>query len=72
MKKVFQQQSELQVTKFLIVRVLSSSFNVSSLELRNKKKATQKWSFRAANDIVLNQVRVYHERVYAENVLSKI
>ena len=29
------------------------------------------WSLRVANDIKLNQVRVYHERVYAENVLGK-
>ena len=50
---------------------VSSSYNVSSLELRNKRKTTQQWSFRVAFDIVLNQVRVYHERVYADNVVSK-
>ena len=31
----------------------------------------QYWRFRVAKDIVLNQVRVYHERVYADNVVSK-
>ena len=71
MKKFFEQQSELQVAKSLIVHVLSSSYNIPRLELRNKKKATQPWSLFVANDNVLNQVGVYHERVYADNVLSK-
>ena len=70
-KRVFEKRSELQVTNCLIVHVLSSSYNVSSLELRNKRKATQQWSFRVANDILLNQVGVYHERVCANNVVSK-
>ena len=52
--------------------VLSNSYNVSRLELRNKRKATKQWNFCGANDIVLNQVCVYHERVYAYNVVSKI
>ena len=26
---------------------------------------------RVANDVVLNEVRVYHERVYADNVVRK-
>ena len=30
------------------------------------------WNFCVANDIVLNQVGVYHERVYADNVVSKL
>ena len=36
-------------------------------------KTTQQWGFRGANDIdiVLNQVRVYHDNVYADNVVSK-
>ena len=72
MKTIFEQRSELQVAKCLIVHVPSSSYNVSGLELQNKKKATQQWSLRVANDIVLNQVRVYHERVYANNVGSKV
>ena len=72
MKKIFEQRSELQVAKCLIVHVLSSSYNVSRLELRNKRKATQQWSLCVANDIVLNQVGVYHERVYADNVVSKL
>ena len=71
MERIFEQWSELQVAKFLIVHVLSSSYNVSSLELRNKRKAMQQWCFRVAKDIVINQVRVYHERVYADNVVSK-
>ena len=71
MKRIFEQWSELQVAKCLIVHVLSSSYNVSRLKLRNKRKATQQWSFCVANDIVLNQVGVYHERVYANKVVSK-
>ena len=70
MRKIFEQLSELQVAECLIVHVLSSSYNVSRLELRNKKKATQQWSFCVANHNVLNQVGVYHERVYADNVVS--
>ena len=71
MKRIFEQRSELQVAKCLIVHVLSSSNNVYRLDLRNKRKTTQQWSLCVANDIVLNQVCVYHERVYAYNVLSK-
>ena len=55
-KRIFEQRSEMQVAKCLIVHVLSSSYDVSRLELRNKRKATQQWSLRVANDIVLNQV----------------
>ena len=62
-KKFFEQRSDLQVAKCLIVHVLPSSYNVSSLELRNKRKATQQGRLRVANDIVLKQVRAYHERV---------
>ena len=71
MKRGFEQRSELQVAKCLIVHELSSSYNVSSLELRNKRKATHQWNFCVTNDIELNQVGVYHERVYANNVVSK-
>ena len=71
MKRFFEQRSELQVAKCLIVRVQSSSYNVFRLEFRNKRKATQQWSLFVANDIVLNQVGVYHERVYADNVVNK-
>ena len=59
MKRIFEQRSELQVAKCLIVHVLFSSYNVSRLELRNKRKATEQWSFCVANDILLNQVGVY-------------
>ena len=72
MRRIFEKRSELQVAKCLIVHVLSSSYNVSRIQLRNKRKATQQWSFSVANDIVLNQVGVYHERVYADNVVSKL
>ena len=71
MKKFFELWSELQVAKCLIVHLLSSNYNVSSLEFRSKKKVTQQWCFRVANDILLNQVRVYHERLYADNVVGK-
>ena len=71
MKRIFEQWFELQVAKFLIDHVLSNNYNVSRFELRNKRKATQQWSFCVTNDIVLNQVCVYHERVYAYNVVSK-
>ena len=40
MKWIFEQRPELQVAKCLIVHVLSSSYNVSRLELRNERKAT--------------------------------
>ena len=65
-EKKFEQRSELQVAKCLIFHVLSSSYDVSRLELRNKRKATQQWGLRVANDIVFN-----HEGVYADNVVSK-
>ena len=71
MKRIFEQRSELQVAKCLIVLVVSSNYNVSRLELRNKRKATQQWSLCVANVIVLNQVGVYHEMVYGDNVVSK-
>ena len=71
MKRSFEQRSELQVAKCLIIHVLSSSYNVFRLELQNKRKATQQWSLCVTNDIVLNQVGGYHERVYADNVVSK-
>ena len=71
MKIIFEQRSKLQVAKCLIVHVMSSSYNFSRLELRNKTKATQQKSLCVANDIVLNNVGVYHERVYADNVVSK-
>ena len=65
MKGTFERRSELQVAKCLIVHVLAGSYNVSRLELRNKRKAMQQRGLRVANDFVLNQVCVYHERVYA-------
>ena len=70
MQRIFWQRSELQVAKCLIVHVLSSSYIVSSLQLRNKRKTTQQGSFHVANELVLSQVRVYHARVYADNVVS--
>ena len=72
MKRLSQHRSGLQVAKRLIVHVLSSSYNFSRLDLRKKRKATQQWSLCVANDIVLNQVAVCHERVYADTVVSKL
>ena len=69
MKRIFEQRSELQVAKCLIVYVLSRSYNVSRLELRNNRKATQQRNLRVANDIELNQ-GVYDERMYAGNVVG--
>ena len=71
MKSIFEQRSELQVAKCLRVHLLSSSYNVSRLELRNRRKATQQWSLCVATGIVLNHVGVYHEGVYADNVVNK-
>ena len=70
-KKISKQRFELQIAKCLVVQLLSNSYNASSPELRINWKATQRGSRRVANDIVLNQVRVYHERVYADKVVSK-
>ena len=69
--KNFEQRSELQVAKCLIVHVLSSSYNASSLQLRKRRKVTQQWSFRVTNDNLLNQVREYDQKAYADNVISK-
>ena len=71
LKTIFEQWSELQVAKNLIVHVLSSSYKVSRFELLREKKATQQWFFRVSNDILLKQIGVHHERVYTDNVLSK-
>ena len=71
MKRIFEQRSELQVVKCLRFHVLSSSYSVSSLELRNIRKAAHEWNLRVAKGIVLNQLSEYHERVYTDNVLSK-
>ena len=71
MKRFFEQWSELQVAECQIVHVLSSSYNASTFELWHKRKATQQWGFRVANDIALNQVRIYQERAYADNGGSK-
>ena len=72
MKRYFEQRSELQVAKCLLVHILSSSYNFSRLELRNEKKTTQQRSLLFAHHFVLNQVRVYHERVYADRFIVKI
>ena len=70
-KRIFEQWSELQVAKCLMVHVLSSNYHVFRFELWNGKKAKQRWVLRVISDIAFNQVRVYHERVYADNVVSK-
>ena len=71
-KKIFGQWFELQVPKNLIVHVLSSGFNASKLELRKKKKATQQRSLPVTNDILRDQVRINHQKFYADNFLNKI
>ena len=71
MKRNFEQRSKLRVAKCLMFHVVSSNYNVSSLELRKKKKTTQQWNLRVATDIVLRQVYVQHERKYADIVVSK-
>ena len=71
MNGTLDQWSELHVAKCLIVHVVSSSYNLSSFELWTEKKTTQQWVHRVANDIVLYQVLVCHERVYADNVVGK-
>ena len=71
MKKHIELCSELYFSICLIVLVLPSSYKLSSFELRKKKKATQQRSFSVANEMALNQVLVYLERVYADNFVSK-
>ena len=70
MEKVSEQWPELQVAKYLIVHVPFSSFNVYSFEFWKERKTTQQWGLRVVNGIELIQVRVYRERVYADNVVS--
>ena len=70
-KNFFEQRSELQFFKYLTVLVLFSIFNISSLELWNKRKPTQQRGLRVAN-IALNQLSVHHQREFADVVLSKI
>ena len=72
MKWFFEQWCELEVAKCPIVHVLSSSYKVSSFELWNERKATQQGGPRVANNIVLNQIRVYHDRAYADKVESEL
>ena len=45
MKNIFEQRSELQVAKCLIVHVLSSSYDFSSLELRKKRRQRSNGAF---------------------------
>ena len=71
LRRTFEKQCELQVAKCLTVHVLSSSYNVYRLESRKKRKATQQWNFRLAYDFKPNQLRVYHERLYADKVPIK-
>ena len=71
LKKIFERWSELQFAKCLMTHVLYSSCNISSFELWNQMKTTKHWGLRVVNHIVLNLVCVYHEGVYAYNVVSK-
>ena len=72
MEKFLEHRSEFHVTKGFFVHVVSGSYNVSSLELRNERKTTQQWGLCVTNSISLNQVLVYHERVYADKVVIRI
>ena len=72
MKRFFEQRCDFHFTKGLIVHIVSSSYKVSSFELWKEKKATQKLDFCVANDIGLNEIHEYDERVYADKVLSKL
>ena len=45
MERIFEQRSELQFAKCLIVHVLSSSYSVSNLELRKKGKQCSNGAF---------------------------
>ena len=60
-----------EVAKGLIVHLLFSSFFVYSFEPWKERRATLHRGLRVANDLVINQVRVYPERVYLNNVESK-
>ena len=72
MKRVFEHRSEMQVAKGLIVHVLSSNYIVSSLEPWNGQKATHQEVLLVTNDIVLDQVLVYLERVYVDNIVRDL
>ena len=64
MKTIFEQRSELSVSKKLVVHTLSRGYNIPSFKLGNKK-AAQENSFCVTNKNVLNRICVYHERAYA-------
>ena len=63
MKRFFEQWSEFQVAKSLVVHVPSSSYNVSSLEPWIEWKKKQQWGLGVANDFVIILVHVSHESV---------
>ena len=66
MNRIVEQWSELQVTKVLIVHILSSSYKFSNFRLSNEKKATQQrshWSHCVANNFVPNKVCVNYGRM---------
>ena len=58
MERSFEQRSELQVAKWLIVHVLSSSYNVSRLELRKKRKRRSNGAF--VSPTILYSIRSVH------------
>ena len=76
MKRFFEQWSELQVAKGLIVHYCPLFIRSPAMSFETKGKqgplnVSLQMGLCVTNDIVLNQVRVYHERVYADNVVSK-
>ena len=48
MKRYYEQFFELEVAKYQVGHVMSSGYNVSGLQLPNKKEATQEWNFASA------------------------
>ena len=47
-------------------------FPAFGFELKGKRRRNGAFVSPTINDIVLSQVRVYHERVYPDNIVSKI
>ena len=71
LKNLFEHWFELSVTIGLMVHVLSSSYNVPSFWLLGEGKATHHRILCVTNNTVLIRASVYHERVYANNIVCK-
>ena len=70
-KRVFQQSSKLKIAKCLINHVLSNSYYVTRFKLGHEWKATEQRRFCVSNNIVIYNVSVNHERMDANNIVSK-